>query len=578
MPRFANFRLLVAAMIFLPAVLVSARAADGPSFSVSFPQSRSTQPTDGRLLLALSNDPSGEPRMQISDTPDTQMLFGVDVDGMRPGEAKIVDSTADGYPIKRLRDVPPGEYYVQVVLHRYETFHRADGHTVKMPMDRGEGQHWNLAPGNLYSKPQKIKLSSSSGAIAISLDQEIPPITPPQDTKYIRHLKIQSALLTKFWGRPMYLSANVLVPEGFDTHPNVRYPLMIDEDHFNADFGGFRTDPPDPELKPDYSKRFHLTDYNHIQQDEAYKFYKQWSGANFPRILIAEINHANPFYDDSYAVNSANLGPYGDAIETELIPAIEKQFRGIGQGWARFAYGGSTGGWESMAVQVFYPDHYNGAFIACPDPVDFRAYITANLYEDKNAFFMLGAHSQIPQPAMRDYLGRTFITMQSVNQYELALGSHARSGEQFDIWQAVFGPVGKDGYPQPIFDKETGVIDPAVAAYWKEHYDLSAILQRDWPTLGPKLQGKLHIYVGSADTYFLTDAVYFLEDFLKTTNNPPYDGEVKYGDKAEHCWNGDPNLPNALSRLHYHTMYLPKILDRMQKTAPPGADLTSWRY
>src|SRR5580698_3097299 len=207
MPRFANFRLLVAAMIFLPAVLVSARAADGPSFSVSFPQSRSTQPTDGRLLLALSNDPPGEPRMQISDTPDTQMLFGVDVDGMRPGEAKIVDSTADGYPIKRLRDVPPGEYYVQVVLHRYETFHRADGHTVKMPMDRGEGQHWNLAPGNLYSKPQKIKLSSSSGAIAISLDQEIPPITPPQDTKYIRHLKIQSALLTKFWGRPMYLSA-----------------------------------------------------------------------------------------------------------------------------------------------------------------------------------------------------------------------------------------------------------------------------------------------------------------------------------------------------------------------------------
>jgi hypothetical protein len=444
-------------------------------------------------------------------------------------------------------------------------------------MDRGEGQHWNLAPGNLYSTPRKISLGASSGIIPIDLDQEIPPIPPPKDTLYIRHLRIPSELLSKFWGCPMYLSANVLVPGGFDTHPAAHYPLIIAEDHFNADFEGFRTEPPDPNLKPDYSERFHISGYNRIQQQEAYKLYQQWTSPGFPRVLIAEINHANPYYDDSYAVNSANLGPYGDAIETELIPAIEKQFRGIGQGWARFAYGGSTGGWEAMAVQMFYPDRYNGAFVACPDPVDFRAYTTINLYENKNAFYLEGAHMAVAQPGVRDYLGHTLATIQSMNQLELALGSHARSGEQFDIWQAVFGPVGEDGYPQPIFNKETGVIDPAVAAYWKAHYDLSAILQRDWPTLGPKLQGKLRIYVGSADTYFLNDAVYYLEDFLKTTN-PPYDGEIKYGDRAEHCWNGDPSLPNYLSRLHYHTMYLAKILERMEKTAPPGADLTSWRY
>jgi hypothetical protein len=569
--------LSILAAVTMLGVTYPARAA-ATVFSVSFPKSRSDKPLDGRILLILSTDASDEPRMQINDTPKTQIIFGVDVDGMQPGQARVVDASAAGYPIKSLRDVPPGEYYVQAVLHRYETFHRSDGHTVKLPMDRGEGQHWNIAPGNLYSTPRKVTVSGSSGTIAVVLDQEIPPITPPQDTKYIRHLKIQSELLTRFWGRPMYLSANVLVPEGFDTHPEVHYPVIISEDHFNADFAGFRTEPPDPNLKPDYSERFHISGYNRIQQQEAYKFYQQWSGPGFPRVLIAEINHANPYYDDSYAVNSANLGPYGDAIETELIPAIEKQFRGIGQGWARFAYGGSTGGWESMAVQMFYPDHYNGAFIACPDPVDFRAFITANLYKDKNAFYMQGAHADIPQPGMRDYLGRTLITMQGVNQYELALGSRGRSGEQFDIWQAVYGPVGKDGYPQPIFDKETGVIDPAVAAYWKEHYDLTAILQRDWATLGPKLEGKLNVYVGSADTYFLTDAVYYLEDFLKTTTNPPYGGEVKYGDRAEHCWNGDPNLPNYLSRLHYHTMYLPKILERMEKTAPPGADLKSWRY
>jgi hypothetical protein len=560
----------------------SLAATDAPKFSVSFSKERSAQPLDGRLLLILSNDPAEEPRMQVSLAPRTQMIFGIDVDNLQPGQSATIDDTAFGYPVRYLHDVKPGEYYVQVVLNRYETFHRADGHTVKLHMDQGEGQHWNISPTNLYSKPVKITIGAGGNAnaqpIAVSLDQEIPAIPAPKDTKYIRHMRIQSPLLTKFWGRPMFLSANILVPEGFDEHPNAHFPLAIFEDHFNHDFEGFRTEPPDPNLKPDYSERFHISGYNRIQQEEEYKFYQQWIAPKFPRLLVAQINHANPYYDDSYAVDSANLGPYGEAIETELIPALEKQFRAIGQGWARFVYGGSTGGWESIAVQMFYPDHYNGAFIACPDPVDFRAYTNINLYKDKNAFFIQGPHTQVAQPDYRDYLGHTIATTQSANQYELALGDHARSGEQFDIWQAVYGPVGPDGYPAQIFNKETGEIDPKVAAYWKEHYDISDILQRNWPTLGPKLRGKLRIYVGSADNYMLNNAVYLIEDFLKSTTNPPYEGEVKYGDRAEHCWNGDPTQPNYLSRLHYNTMYVPMILDRIQKTAPTGADLTSWRY
>jgi hypothetical protein len=562
----------------LCASVAHAQAEGTYRFSVSFLREQNAEPLDGRILLLLSTDGSAEPRTQINDSPRTQMIFGLDVDDLKPGQSVIVNDAAYGYPIRHLHDVPPGEYFVQVVLHRYETFHRADGYTVKLPMDRGEGQHWNLAPGNLYSKPQKITLRAAGAPVSIVLDQVIAPLPEPKDTLYIRHIKIRSELLTKFWGRPMFLSANILVPEGFDAHPDAHFPLAIFEDHFNRDFEGFRTAPPDPNLKPDYSERFHLSGYNKIQQEEAYKFYQQWTGPNFPRILVAEINHANPYYDDSYAVNSANLGPYGDAIETELIPAIEKQFRGIGQGWARFVYGGSTGGWEALAVQVLYPDHYNGAFAACPDPVDFRAYTNINLYADKNAFFVEGPHIKVAQPAMRDYLGHTFITTQKINQYELALGSHGRSGEQFDIWQAVYGPVGKDGYPQPIFNKETGEIDPGVAAYWKEHFDLSATLQKNWTTLGPKLAGKIHVYVGSADTYFLNNAVYYLEDVLNATKDPPYGGEVKYGDRAEHCWNGDPNLPNYLSRLHYNTMYVGKILEQIEKTAPAGADLKSWRY
>jgi len=559
-------------------VILRAQSNTAPKFAVSFPAERSNVALDGRVLLLLSTDPSAEPRMQIDNSPRSQMVFGVDVDGLQPGKPAIVDGAANGYPVASLRDVKPGEYTVQAVLHRYETFHRADGKTVKLPMDRGEGQHWNIAPGNLYSKPQKITIAQDGKTFAVGMDQEIAPIAQEADTKYVRHVRIQSELLTKFWGKPMYLGALILVPEGFDEHKEAHYPLAIFHDHFVSDFSDFRTEPPDPNLKPDYSERFHISGYNRIQQEEGYKFYKQWSGPNFPRILVVKVQHANPYYDDSYAVNSANLGPYGDAIETELLPYIEKQFRGIGQGWARFVYGGSTGGWESLAVQMFYPDDYNGAFVACPDPVDFREYTVIDIYKDKNAFYLQGAHKQVEQPAERNYLGQTLATQRDMNAYELALGSHSRSGEQYDIWQAVYGPVGADGYPQPIFDKRTGEIDPKVAEYWREHYDLRAILEKNWATLGPKVQGKLHIYCGSADTYFLNNAVYRMEDFLKRTANPSYDGEVKYGDRAEHCWNGDPTLPNYLSRLHYNTMYLPKMMERMEKTAPAGADLKSWRY
>ena len=272
---------------------------------------------------------------------------------------------------------------------------------------------------------------------------------------------------------------------------------------------------------------------------------------------------------------ASRAGPYGDAINHELIPYIEQQFRGIAKGWARGTFGGSTGGWEALATQMFYPDDYNGAWAACPDAVDFRMYEVINIYDEKNAFYNNGDWKKTPHADGRDYYDRLQAVTEEDVHWELVLGTHGRSGDQWNIWQAVYSPVGEDGYPKYIWDPMTGVIDHKVAEYWRDHYDLSHILRRDWAKLGPKLQGKIHVYVGSADTYFLNDAVYYLEDFLKTTS---YGGEVKYGDRAEHCWNGDPTLPNYLSRLYYNTMYVPKMLERMAKTAPPGADLKSWRY
>jgi len=376
----------------------------------------------------------------------------------------------------------------------------------------------------------------------------------------------------------MYLGAHVLLPEGFDENPNQHYPLMVFHGHFPSDFGGFRTIPPDPELgEDDYSARFGIYGYEKMQQQEAYDFYQQWISPDFKRYIVIEIQHANPYYDDSYAVNSENLGPYGDAITYELIPYIEKEFRGIGEGWARFLYGGSTGGWEALAVQVKYPDEYNGCFAACPDPIDFRAYTSVNIYEDENAYYQDGPFRKSPRPGHRNYLGHVSAMLKDMNHRELALGgTKSRSGNQFDIWQAVFSPVGEDGYPKPIWDRYSGEIDPEVAEYWKENYDLRHIMERDWETLGPKLEGKIHIYCGDMDNYYLNNAVYLTEDFLENTENPYYGGEVAYGDRAEHCWNGDPDLPNYITRLRYNTMYLDKIQKRLEASAPSDFNLTNW--
>jgi hypothetical protein len=572
---------LVAALVALPLTLGAPTGSQAPSLriAVNFPRERSAVPLDGRLLFLVSTDSTAEPRRQIADGPETQLVFGTDVNGWAPGADVWVDRSAFGYPVRSLATLPPGRYWVQAVLNRYQTFRRSDGKVVKLPADMGEGQQWNAKPGNLYSTPRWMRLDPRLRILnRVTLDQEIPPIAPPADTKYIKHIRIESKLLSAFWGAPMFLGAHVLLPEGFDTHPEARYPLVINHGHFPADIGGFRPEPPDPNLKPDFSARFNLAGYNRIQQEQAHQFYKDWTGPGFPRVLLVEIQHPTPYYDDSYAVNSANNGPYGDAIMRELVPEIERRFRGIGQGYARFTYGGSTGGWEAMAVQMFYPDDFNGAWIACPDPIDFRQYTNFNLYQEKNAYFLDSRWKRTPRPAHRNYLGQVQSTVEESNHRELALGTRGRSGDQWDIWQAVYSPVDEDGYPKPIWDKLTGAIDSSVAAYWREHYDLGHILRRDWKTLGPKVRGKLRIYVGDMDNYYLNNAVYLVEDFLKQAADPPADAEVDYGDRAEHCWNGDHTRPNAVSRLRYAQMFIPRIMDQIRRNHPPGVDTLSWRY
>jgi hypothetical protein len=565
-------------MVVLGAVLsLTACTNKSQMITITYDEALGTEGFDGRLLVLIGTDFEKEPRFQINDSDQTGIVFGVDIDGWMPGETISIDPSTFAYPVGSVADIPEGEYSVQALLHKYETFNLSTGHKVKLPMDQGEGQHWNISPKNIYSVPVQLTLGKGTPAVALKITEEIPSIKPVLDSEYIKHIKIQSESLTEFWGRPMHLQANVIVPHGFDPNSSTQYPLMIFHGHFPDTFGGFRTEPPTADANDGvFNSRFGITGYQYIEQKEAYDLYQQWTSDDFPRFIAIEIQHQNPYYDDSYAVNSANLGPYGDAITYELIPHIEKLYNGVGEGWGRFVYGGSTGGWEALAVQVFYPTEYNGAFAACPDPIDFRAYTAVNLYEDENAYYTGGSFRKTLRPGMRDGKGMLKSSLRDMNYRELALASNGRSGDQWDIWQAVFSPAGDNGYPKPIWDKLSGDIDSEVANYWKENYDLRYIMERDWESLGPNLQGKIFLYCGDMDNYYLNNAVKLTEDFLESTTSPYYKGEVDYGDGAEHCWNGDQENPNYISRLRYNTMYLPLIKERLKQTAPVNNHLKNW--
>jgi hypothetical protein len=552
----------------VPAQTVPPKPVAKLRIEITFPETLSAKALDGHIMLGMSVDNSTEPRFQLrEEEASSAQFFALDVDNWKPGTPVVIDSSALGYPLASLSELHARDYYVQAVLNVYETFHRADGHTIKLAPDMGEGQQWNRKPGNLLSKPVLIHLNPQSDKVVrISLTEEIPAIKPPNDTKYIKHIRIQSKLLTTFWGQPMFLGATVLLPEGFDEHPQARYPLLVHQGHFEPDWEFFQEQVPPPAKGEDLQ----FMQY-------ANRFYQDWTSGRLPHMLLMSIQHANPYYDDSYAVNSANLGPYGDAITQELIPEVEKRFRGIGQPWARALEGGSTGGWEAAASQIFYPDFYNGAYSFCPDPIDFRAYQLVNIYEHKNAFWEQGPFGTVPRGEMRSSTGEIVAVMEPTVRHEEVMGTHGRSTEQFGIWQAVFSPVGNDGYPKPIWNPTTGVIDPQVAAYWKEHYDLRYILERDIARLGPKLAGKLHFAAGDMDTWYLNNAVHLMQDFLDSPKNPFHIADFEYSPGKPHCYMGGGDISNMES---YGTVYqriMPKIARHMAATAPPGSNM-SWRY
>lgn len=552
-------RMWAAACLLFLGLPFPAFAQASKRFEISFAASLRTEPVTGRLIVVIARRESPEPRLTIS--PYGSPVFGVDVEQLRPGSTAVIDERMLGYPLASLKELPAGDYYVQAMMNVFTECRRSDGHTVWVHLDQSQGVPFNLSPGNLYSEVQKVHLEPNiSSTVKLALSKIIPPAILPPDTEWLKHVRIQSKLLTKFWGQPVYFGATVLLPKGYDTHPLAYYPAVYVQEHgvpfsFNPD--------PKSHVRAEAGARA-------AGLQTGYEFYQSWSSVGFPRFIAVTFHQPTPFFPSSYSVNSANCGPYGDALLQELIPYLEEHFRIIPKPYARLIEGASTGGWETLALQLYHPDYFGGAWVFNPDPIDFRRYQLINIYEDENAFSIQATDWRTAErPMRRTTEGQVVDTIRSMSQFEEVLGSRGRSGYQFEAWEAVYGPVGPDGYPVPLWDKLTGKIDRAVAGYMRDHgYDLREYASRNWPSLGPKLVGKLNFFSGEMDNFHLNLAVYLFEDFLRSTANPHYAGRFEYGSPMKgHNWH-----PSGWADM------LREMAEHIKKNAPAGENTAAWNY
>lgn len=513
--------LVIFGFLFLSPSIICLKSQNqsGLKFKVSYDESVNPEDITGRVYVMISTNDKRPPKDQVGMTGVP--FWGMNVSDLAPGEGALIDDGVFGYPLESLKDIPAGEYFVQAFINIYTEFKRSDGNTLWMHKDNWEGQSWKRGEGNMYSDVKKVYLDpGKSETIELVCNQTNPAVKVQDDTKMVKRIKIKSKMLSDFWGQDMYLGATVLLPNGYDEKTDLQYPVNYQHGHFGLSVPfGFR-DPSGPQVNSRRSNQS-FTDF--------------WLSEECPPMIAIKILHPCPYYDDSYAVNSPNVGPYDDAINQELIPYLEEEFRIISEPYARILSGGSTGGWIVLAQQIFHPDFYGGCYSLCSDPVDFNYHQIVNIYKDDNAYYSDREWTRIERPNTRSTDGNIRSTMANENLYELVVGDKSRSGGQWDIWEAAFSPIGPDGYPMRVWDKRTGEIDHEVAEQWKK-YDLHEYLKSSWEFIGDDLKGKLFIYTGDMDSFYLNSAMELLEGFLEKTTDPYFDGHIEYGRKKPHCY------------------------------------------
>jgi len=517
--------------------------SDSPAFAIELTQSAADEitamgldvPVTGRAYVVLTRNGEREPRLQtgVRGVP----FWGTEVRAMAGGDEVVLNPDGDGvlgYPLGSIHELPPGEYTAQAFLNVFTTFHRSDGHVLEMHMNSGAGQSPWRAPGNAMSEPQQVRIDPDRGEIfRFAISQVIPSLdpvpeggslqqgNPPDQGDLVRFVKIRSDALSEFWGQDMYVGANVLLPSDYWTNQGRRYPVLYLTGHF-----------------PGRGAPFGYSDDPGTGRGRNAGFSEFWRSPESPMVILVTVRDANPFYDTGHSVNSLNVGPYGDAFVKELVPFLEKEFRMVPEPWARILAGGSTGGWEALAIQIFNPEEFGAAWGWCPDPVDFHYYQIVDIYGDENAYTWGEDWVKPERPNARRPDGNVVSTIRQENSYERAVGPNGRSGGQWAIWEALFSPVGADGYAAPIWDRVTGQIDHQVAEYWRENWDLTNHLVESWETAGRSLAGKIHVTVGDMDSYYLNNAVELMEEALEGLTDPRPDATFEYGRKKPHCWIG----------------------------------------
>jgi S-formylglutathione hydrolase FrmB len=467
--------------------------------------------TGGRVLVVFAPENAREPRRLVGDTGmDAAPLFGVDAPDWSSESIARIDGSSAAFPLSSLRDLPAGAYQVQA--------------------------YWRCNPdllvldalGNLQSAVQRVTWNpQAEGALTLQLQEPISQEDLPKDTQQVRFVKLRSARLSAFWGRDMYVRAAVLLPQGFEAEPTRTYPTLFEIGGYGSRCRGL-------------ARRY----------ADGSRALRDWNAADMPRFVLVHLDGAGPL-GDPYQVDSANHGPWGAALVEELIPHLERTYRLRASGQARFTTGHSTGGWVSLALQVHYPGVFNGCWSFAPDGVDFRHFQLMDVYKDANAYVNAAGFER---PSMRTLDGDVAFTVRHECQLENVLGvgnSWALSGGQWGAWNATYGPRGADGLPSALWDPRTGVIDDELRTAWRTH-DLRHQLQTNWKQLAPKLAGKLHVYVGDADNYFLNNAVARLKSFFDEAQ-PPFEGEIRFGWREGHG---------------YHPLSLREVLQAAQARLP----------
>lgn len=426
-------------------------------FSVTYPNSAFRGPFSGRVVVYLGKAGQGEPRFG-PDWFNPQPMYSAKFSHVPPGQAMVISDSNDiGFPGKLAR-LPAGDYTVQAVVDR----------------NLG-GRALGTSPGNLYSSVVSMHLDPAFGPVSLVCAHVVPQPTFT-DTRHVKFFEVKSKLLSEFYGRDTYVKGAAILPDEWYSQPARKFPVLYEVPGFGGD----------------------------VMQLSGRDFTRQTVVDGVPFVVV----FLDPNVPTGHCVfaDSANNGPWGKALTTEYIPAVERKFRCMGKAGARFVTGHSSGGWSSLWLQVAYPDVFGGVWSTSPDPVDFHLFQLIDIYKPgANAYYDVKGNL-IPVARMN---GRAALFVKNFCDMERPI-----RGEQLGSFDAVFSPKGADGEPEMLWNRDTGAIDPIVADAWKK-YDIALKLRKEWPTLGPKLKGKLHVFCGTEDTFYLDGAVRLLQAEMK---------------------------------------------------------------